>query len=108
MRNEALRIAVNHLQLASTELGECAQKVSKELEEGIGISERGEAIDVQTLLDALTALQMQDIVTQRLQKVQDFLKLLDQHLLIKSSEEFLDRFAWENEVNQEEIDRLFK
>ncbi|MRI83741.1 MAG: hypothetical protein C6I00_04900 [Nitratiruptor sp.] len=106
MRNEAFQIAINHLQNAREELGSCAQTVSENIETLLQRIPK-EQQEHEILFQALTALQMQDIITQRLEKLKAFVQLLDKHLTFESSDTFLHEFAWENEVDQNDIDAMF-
>ncbi len=105
LRNDHLAIAHNHLDLSAQELGACADTLYETLttlEEELQESELKDRV-----LHALAALQMQDIITQRLRKVQDFLALLDNEVTLPADEAYLEEFAWENEVNQDDIDAMF-
>jgi len=104
MQNKALKIAQHHLDLSYEEITDCANKVYEKINDVISKSDNQEVKE--TLLEALTLLQTQDIVTQRIMKLKDFLQLLDRHINLEASEEYLDEFAWENEVKQEDIDAM--
>ncbi len=104
--NEQLAIAHNHLQLGAEELSSCADKLYETLsflEEHTDNEE-----DKNRIIEALAALQMQDIITQRLAKVRDFLASLDKEVTLPTDEGFLREFAWENEVDQNDIDAMFE
>ena len=103
MKNESLQIAVNHLRLSKDELSQCAGHISEKLEQLMQSTPElaGELIAI------LSDLQLQDIITQRLDKIEAFLQLLDEKVDMSTSKEFLDEFAWENEVDQDDIDAMF-
>ena len=107
MKNKSLEIAVNHLSLAKSELDKCAQELYRKLEQLSQLVHAGEPIDHQILIDAISTLQLQDIISQRLDKVSDFLQLVDNKVDMQASQSYLDEFAWEKEVNQDEIDSMF-
>jgi len=102
-QNEHFQIATSHLRTAKAEIAKCADEVYKKL-----MLLKEDSLNPQLLQDALSALQFQDIVTQRLSKVEEFLDLLDENLIIESEREYLEAFKWENEVDQKDIDRLFE
>ncbi len=102
-KNEDIKIASNHLQLARQEIEECSDGVYETLQK---VGENLPAAQ-EKIVEALTFLQFQDIITQRLKKVEEFLQIIDKSVDLKSSQEFLEEFAWENEVDQEDIDKMF-
>ncbi len=104
MQNEALKIAKHHLDLSYEEITECANKVYEKIDYAISKSDNHDVKE--TLLEALALLQAQDIVTQRITKLKDFLQLLDRHVNLEASQEYLEEFAWENEVDQNDIDAM--
>ncbi len=103
MKNRSLEIAIQHLHLSKEELGKCATEISHKIE---SLMERSPELS-SDLLETLSALQMQDIITQRLTKIEEFLQLLDQKVDFSASADYLEEFAWENEVDQDDIDAMF-
>ncbi|NPA64412.1 MAG: hypothetical protein GXO16_05495 [Epsilonproteobacteria bacterium] len=104
MKNESIAIAINHLDLAKSEITECATSIYKKIESILqSVSEESIARE---LSQALAALQTQDIVTQRLEKLKEFFQLLDERIDFAPSKEYLEEFAWENEVDQDDIDAM--
>ncbi|NPA03487.1 MAG: hypothetical protein GXO61_01360 [Epsilonproteobacteria bacterium] len=102
-KNEHFKIATNHLRIAKEEISKCADEVYEKLS-----LLKGEVANEEALQYALSALQFQDIVTQRLSKVEEFLNHLDEKVLIESDRKYLEQFEWRNEVDQKDIDRLFE
>jgi len=103
-KNRDLEIATTHLRTSKEELGQCAERlfgILQELEEQIDerLKDR--------IVDAIATLQMQDIITQRLDKVAAFLTKIDDEVILRSSSDFSESFAWENEVDQDDVDALF-
>jgi len=103
MKNRSLEIAVEHLHLSKEELSSCAADISSKIEK---LMENSPQLSNE-LLAILSALQLQDIITQRLDKIEAFLQLLDGKVDFSASKEYLDEFAWENEVDQDDIDAMF-
>ncbi len=104
--NQNIAIASHHIDESLQELDTCATKIFtalSQLEQTCNDSE-----SLASIQDALAILQMQDIITQRLKKIQDFLILLDKKVTVESDEQFLEEFAWENEVDQSDVDALFE
>jgi DNA polymerase I-like protein with 3'-5' exonuclease and polymerase domains len=103
MNNKSLEIAVEHLRLSKEELSHCSTDISSRIEKLI---ENAPELS-EELISILSALQLQDIITQRLDKIEDFLRLLDGKVDFSASKEYLEEFAWENEVDQDDIDAMF-
>ncbi|WP_201335411.1 MULTISPECIES: hypothetical protein [unclassified Nitratiruptor] len=57
--------------------------------------------------ETIAVLQLEDIIVQRLKKVSDFLTMIDENIELEKDKRFLDEFAWEKEVDQSDIDRMF-
>ena len=104
VNHKAIQIAINHLHQARKELQECSTHISQTLEELLK-KEKGE--EKEEVLQTLSTLQLEDIITQRLQKIEDFLLHLDKEDLSKLTKEYLEQFAWENEMEQDSIDKMF-
>ena len=104
--NKEIQIASNHLHLAQKEIQNCAKIVYDALEK-LEQLYSNDATSIDLITKAMTALQFQDIVHQRLMKVDKFLQTIDPHINIKLQHQFIEEFAWENEVNQEDVDSLF-
>ena len=105
IQNEQIAIALNHLDLAKDELETCANTLYSSLQ-SLEQNITDEALH-ETLTNALASLQMQDIITQRIEKLKDFLTILDANVSLPLDESYLNEFAWENEVNQDDIDAMF-
>lgn len=104
--NEQLAIAYTHLQKSEKELSECADQLFDFLS-----SLEKQTTDAQQkdrIAHALAKLQIQDIITQRLTKVQNFLISLDKEITLPTDDNFLREFAWEKEVDQNDIDSMFE
>ncbi len=104
-RNEHIKIATNHLELAKEEASQCAQSLFEKLEKLQNMDD--EASQQQLISQMMATLQLQDIITQRLDKIEQFLTTLDKDVDIERNSSFLDDFAWENEVDQDDIDQMF-
>jgi len=104
-RNESIQIASNHLTLAKQEIEECANLVYDKLQQLLSRCQDEESHKM--LSEAMAALQFQDILTQRLDKLNDFLGVVDQRADFGTEKRYLDEFAWENEVDQSDIDQMF-
>ena len=105
-KNQNIAIASNHIDLSLQELDNCATKLFStltQLEKNCNDTQYHS-----TLQEAIAILQMQDIITQRLKKIQDFLTTVDKSVTIDSDERFLQEFAWENEVDQADVDAMFE
>lgn len=105
IQNNQIAIALNHLELMQKELETCTNTLYsalQTLEQNI----TDEALH-ETLTNALASLQMQDIITQRIAKLKEFLAIVDANVSLPLDESYLNEFAWENEVNQDDIDALF-
>ncbi len=103
--NEQIEIASNHLLMAKEEITECADKIYENLQK-LAQSCQDEASH-SLVMDTLAALQFQDIVTQRLDKLKDFLSVVDKSANFEEDRSYLEAFAWENEVDQNDIDQMF-
>ncbi len=103
--NEPIRIASNHLNLAKQEIEECANLLYDKLQQLLSRCQDKESH--QLLGEAMAALQFQDILTQRLKKLDDFLGVVDQQAQFGTNKRYLEEFAWENEVDQSDIDQMF-
>ena len=106
LSNKQIEIAINHLELARKEITECANGVYKALETLEKDFTTNEEI-LDTITHAMVLLQMQDIVTQRLEKLKDFFLRIDAKIDLPEDSEYLKDFAWENEVDQTDVDTLF-
>ena len=103
--NKQIAIAINHLNLAKEELAQCSDQLYKTLQTlGQKIEDSSSHT---TILEALASLQMQDIISQRLEKLKEFLSIIDKNISLPVDEAYLDKFAWEREVNQDEVDAMF-
>ncbi|BCD68405.1 hypothetical protein [Nitratiruptor sp. YY09-18] len=102
--NKNLEIAATHLRTSKEELNQCANTIFATLQKLENIADEKTKNEI---LDAVAALQMQDIITQRLDKVASFLAMIDKEVALQSDSQFLDQFAWENEVDQDDVDALF-
>lgn len=103
--NKHFRIAAEHIALAKEEIGKCADTVYNNLQELFLTCQDEKSKDLIT--QALAALQFQDIITQRLDKLDSFLQMVDKQTHLMEDKRFLDEFAWENEVDQNDIDQMF-
>lgn len=103
--NKQIAIAINHINLAKEELMQCSEQLYKTLQTV------GQKIDDSsshtTILEALASLQMQDIISQRLEKLKEFLSIIDKNISLPLDETYLEKFAWEREVEQNEVDAMF-
>ena len=104
--NKEIEIASNHLHTAQKEIQKCAKTVYDVLEKLEKLHHDDEAY-IDLLTKAMSALQFQDIVHQRLMKVDKFLQTIDPQIDIHLQNQFIKEFAWENEVNQQDVDSLF-
>ncbi len=105
MRNRHFEIATNHIEQAKDEMTKCSDTIYNTLMKFQELSLSQELSE--ELTNALAALQMQDIVTQRLDKLKEFIQRVDEEITLPEDERYLDAFAWENEVDQSDIDALF-
>lgn len=105
MRNEHFQIATNHLQQARDEITECANTIYETLMQlqQTDLPQTSKEL----VMEALASLQMQDIITQRMDKLSDFLQRVDKEITLPDDEGYLEAFAWENEVDQSDIDAMF-
>lgn len=104
MKNEAIAIASHHIELSERELLECSQRLYQLLET---MESKGQEDLERSIHEALATLQMQDIISQRLRKIKEFLTLLDTQVELELPPQYLEEFAWENEVDQEDVDSMF-
>lgn len=104
--NKEIEIASNHLHTAQKEIQKCAKTIYDVLEKLEKLHHNDEA-SIDLITKAITALQFQDIVHQRLMKIDKFLRTIDPQIDIRLQNQFIKEFAWENEVVQEDIDSLF-
>ncbi len=103
--NKQIAIAINHLNLAQTELTECSDMLYTALQT---IEQNVENPSLHnTVIQALASLQMQDIISQRIDKLKEFLSIIDQNISLPIDEAYLKKFAWEREVDQADVDALF-
>lgn len=58
--------------------------------------------------ESLTLLEFQDIIAQRLKKVEDFLIKIDKIIDSKETKEYLKDFAWDREITQDDVDEILK
>jgi len=105
IQNEQIAIALNHLNLANEELQMCSNTLYTTLQNLE--KEISNPILHEMLIKAITSLQMQDIITQRIEKLKSFLKALDEKISLSTDKSYLEEFAWENEVEQDDIDSMF-
>ena len=107
--NDSLLIADNHLKQARDEISEAAQTIYNELENLERLSSDCSNYEkiVVSIEKAMAALQFQDIVRQRLEKIEDFLHKIDTQVSINLPKSYLEEFRWENEVSQDDIDQFF-
>ncbi len=103
--NEQMAIASKHIRLAREELAECANSIYKALETLHTNCDNSELKEI--IFEAMAALQMQDIITQRLVKLEDFIQRIDSVVSLPLDSVYLEEFAWENEVSQDDIDAMF-
>ncbi|BAF69719.1 hypothetical protein [Nitratiruptor sp. SB155-2] len=103
--NEHIKIAVHHLDLASQEVAECSNSVLQTLQQLQ--RQIQDPVLHEKINEAIAVLQLEDIIVQRLKKVSDFLTMIDDNIELEKDKKFLDEFAWENEVNQDDIDKMF-
>ena len=105
VRNRQIEIAINHLELAKEELNRCADTVYNSLQtvENKIADEHLHEI----LTKALASLQMQDIISQRIERLKKFLAIVDENVSLPTDETYLKEFAWEKEVDQNDIDQMF-
>ncbi len=103
--NKSIQIASNHLSLAKKEIQECANQIYERLQQLLNRCQDEESQHL--LSDAMATLQFQDILTQRLNKLNDFLGVVDQQAQFGTNQRYLEEFAWENEVDQSDIDQMF-
>ncbi len=104
--NEHIRIALFHLDEAIKELNELSSTLMETLQELLQKEQ-----DPQThekILETISKLQLEDIIVQRIRRVEDFLKMVDDNVVLEADKKFLDEFAWENEVDQEDIDKMLQ
>ncbi len=111
MKNRDFQIAYEHLQKSIEESEEAVKKAIELIHENIElVNENG--IDRETFVENLTKqlelLQFQDILAQRLKKVQQFLIQTDNSISTHQSEIALKEFAWEKEIEQENVDDILK
>ncbi len=110
IKNKCIEIAINHIHKAHDELKECSSELSRYLEAILAAIHEGREVKKSVVFDALAVLQLEDIITQRIGKIEEFLFYLDKEVDVKDLEfepKYLEDFAWENEVDQEDIDRMF-
>lgn len=106
-KNRDFEIAYNHLQLSIEESENSTKEVLEILNSLLKEKNRDEKL-VKNLENAIEKLQFQDIFAQRLKKVQNFLKEIDKKIDSKKDENKLNEFAWENEVDQNDVDDILK
>ncbi len=104
-RNESIQIASHHLLTAKQEVTECADQVYEKLQQLLSLCQDEQSHKL--LTQAMAALQFQDILTQRLDRLSHFLEIIDQRAEFGADKKYLEEFAWENEVEQSDIDEMF-
>lgn len=105
LNNEQIAIAINHINLAKDEITECANTLYATLEMLEKQCDNHEMKE--NIIKAIATLQIQDIVTQRLTKLEDFMQRIDTVISLPQDNAYLEEFAWENEVDQNDIDAMF-
>ncbi len=110
-KNRDFEIACNHLLKARNESKDATKDILKSLNEVLKILQNN-GKDTQKAISnikkSIEKLQYQDILAQRLKKVEDFLKEIDKKIDTNKDEDELNEFAWENEVAQDDIDDILK
>ncbi|WP_281951184.1 hypothetical protein [Nitrosophilus kaiyonis] len=108
-KNEDFKIAYDHLQLSIDESEKNTKKILEILYSMSKDINEGNFKDLENkIVKATELLQFQDIISQRLKKVQNFLKEIDSLIDSQIDKEKLSDFAWENEVEQNDVDDILK
>ena len=108
-KNRDFEIAYNHLQSSIQESQKASEEILKNLNSAMEMVKNKDYENLEKLLiKSIENLQFQDILAQRLKKVQDFLKNVDSIIETEKDKKKLDEFAWENEVVQEDVDDILK
>ena len=108
-KNEDFKIAYNHLEKSIKESEEATKKIIENINNSLKIAKSlGNQNLKRYLENSLVLLEFQDIIAQRVKKVEDFLKKVDKIVDTKDLKENLKEFAWERETTQEDVDEILK
>ncbi len=105
-KNEHIDIALYHLDEATKELNELTSSVMELLQELLQKVQDPKMHE--KILETIAKLQLEDIIVQRIRRVEDFLKMVDKNVMLEADKNFLEEFAWENEVDQNDIDKMLQ
>ncbi|WP_187647014.1 hypothetical protein [Nitrosophilus labii] len=116
-KNKDYEIAYRHLEKSRKESEEATKNILHYINDSLEILNTIENTNANEALlkklrknleNSLISFQFQDIISQRLKKVEGFLLQADKTQgPVKAGKE-LEEFAWENEVEQEHIDDILK
>ncbi len=116
-KNKDYEIAYKHLEKSRIESEEATKNILNYINESLELLKQLESLQTndslikelrENLEKSLVSFQFQDIISQRLKKVEEFLLQADKtHGPVIAGKE-LKEFAWENEVEQEHIDDILK
>lgn len=108
-KNRDFEIAYNHLEKSIKESEEAVEKILKNINISLKIADNLKNSELKnSLKEIISLLEFQDILAQRLKKVEDFLIKVDKIVDSKESKEDLKEFAWEKEITQNDVDEILK